>query len=201
MGQEVPAAMKPMLDAMVQQGLLTDAAGNKITSLEDAGVSFAMTMSEGFNRLIAEVEKLTRAIAVGLGIALDSIPDPTLTVHVRYDVPDLPDLPSEYSAQGGLVTAFGVQRFAAGGRVLPFRPMGTDTIPAMLTPGEMVLNRDQQISISDALAGRVAPDSGAGWKTLDGRLAAMEQGMARRDRTQRQAFRTMLTDALVRAGA
>lgn len=32
---------------------------------------------------------------------------------------------------------------AGGGRVLRFRSRGSDTVPAMLTPGELVLNRSQ----------------------------------------------------------
>ena len=42
---------------------------------------------------------------------------------------------------GGLVTPSGIQYLGMGGNVLPFRPRGTDTVPAMLTPGELVLTR------------------------------------------------------------
>jgi hypothetical protein len=44
-------------------------------------------------------------------------------------------------ATGGVVTAERIQRFATGGHVMAFRPRGTDTVPAMLTPGEAVLTR------------------------------------------------------------
>jgi hypothetical protein len=44
-----------------------------------------------------------------------------------------------HAALGGRVTQHGVQYLAAGGPA--FAPMGTDTVPAMLTPGEFVLNR------------------------------------------------------------
>lgn len=46
-------------------------------------------------------------------------------------------------ANGGVV-------YAAGG----FKPRGTDTVPAMLTPGEMVLNRGQQAELFDMANGR-----------------------------------------------
>ena len=85
MGMEVPAAMKPMLDEMIAMGLLTDAAGNKVTDLNDTGITFAMTMSEGFKSLIDEVKKLTDAIARGLGLAIHNVPP--LVVPVIYDDP------------------------------------------------------------------------------------------------------------------
>jgi len=73
MGQEVPEAMRPMLEAMVQNGTLLDANGNKVTDLEAAGVKFAMTMSDGFKSLISEVQKLTDIIARSLGVSLDTV--------------------------------------------------------------------------------------------------------------------------------
>lgn len=54
-----------------------------------------------------------------------------------------------HAATGGLVTPFGIQRFAMGGIVAPsFPSFGTDTVPAMLTPGEVVLNRAQQQALA-----------------------------------------------------
>jgi len=72
MGQEVPEAMRPMLEAMIQNGQLLDANGNKVTSLEAAGVKFAISMSEGFKMLVSEVQRLTEIIARGLGVSLDT---------------------------------------------------------------------------------------------------------------------------------
>lgn len=156
MGVEVPAAMRPMLEDMVKQGLLTDAAGNKITNLEDAGISFAITMSEGFKSLIAVVTKLTDAISRGLGLAIENIPDPEITGTVHWDVDNVPH-PDGFNADGastgGLVTATGIQHFSGGGRVLPFPRRGTDTVPAMLTPGEMVLNANQQKAVGALMSG------------------------------------------------
>ena len=56
-------------------------------------------------------------------------------------------------ARGGLVVPGGIQYFDRGGRVLPFLPKGTDTVPAMLTPGEIVINAAQQGRIASALVG------------------------------------------------
>jgi hypothetical protein len=86
MGAEVPIAMRPMIEQMIQMGLLTDAAGNRIMDLEGSGISFAMTMSEGFKALIKEVQALTDAISRGLGLAIASIPQPHVTGRVSWDV-------------------------------------------------------------------------------------------------------------------
>lgn len=51
-GQEVPAAMRPMLEQMAKQGELTDANGNKITDLSAAGVNFAETMTSAADRIV-----------------------------------------------------------------------------------------------------------------------------------------------------
>lgn len=52
-----------------------------------------------------------------------------------------------HAATGGIVTNFGIQRFAYGGPVMSLSAPSTDTVPAMLTPGEWVLNKQQQRDI------------------------------------------------------
>ena len=51
--------------------------------------------------------------------------------------------------QGGLVKANEIQRFQAGGNVLPFTSKGRDTVPALLAPGEFVINRNSVNSIGN----------------------------------------------------
>lgn len=66
-----------------------------------------------------------------------------------------------FSSGGGIVPQFlntGGLVYAANG----FQPKGTDTVPAMLTPGEMVLNKGQQSTLFDMLSGRVQQKSGGG---------------------------------------
>lgn len=55
------------------------------------------------------------------------------------------------AALGGYVTASGVQYLAMGGNVYRglFRPRGTDTVPAMLTPGEGVLSRRGMAALAE----------------------------------------------------
>jgi len=96
MGAEVPAAMKPMLEQMAKQGQLTDLAGNKIENLEDSGIDFSVTMTEGFKMMVDSVDKLTQVIAKSLNVAIDDTASaianiPTdVTVNIHYNDPGLP---------------------------------------------------------------------------------------------------------------
>jgi hypothetical protein len=155
MGGEVPEAMRPMLQKMVEMGTLTDASGNKIENLEDSGVSFAMTMSQGFQSLIESVGKLTDAISRGLGLAVDtsasklrnmprnidvgvSYVDPgferTHEVRVLYNTDGRTEIPGFASGTEGF------QNFGAG-------------TPVMLHGWEAVIPRDQTSAMPGLLSG------------------------------------------------
>jgi hypothetical protein len=90
---------------------------------------------------------------------LGNIDVPTIHVPVTFDIPDFPRIGEqpEGASTGGLVTRRGIQHFSGGGVVLPFIRRGTDTVPAMLTPGEVVLNKDQQRALNVALSGALKP--------------------------------------------
>jgi hypothetical protein len=138
---------------MVELGLLTDEAGNKLTSLE--GITFAETLSQGFTRVITAIERLVNAL-LGVGDTADRVArgiprNPFADWQVP--APEAPEPePGAGGAQGGLVTRHGIQHFAQGGRVLPFlRRRGADSVPALLTPGEVVLTEDQQAAVQAEL--------------------------------------------------
>jgi len=80
MGTDVPEAMRPMLQKFVDAHQLIDKNGDAITDLDDAGVNFTLSMSDGFRALIDEVHKLTDAITRGLTTAIENVP--ALTVPV-----------------------------------------------------------------------------------------------------------------------
>jgi len=83
----------------------------------------------------------------------DAFADLELHARIVYDWPVGGGVEPSPVARGGLVVPGGVQYFDRGGRVLPFLPKGTDTVPAMLTPGEIVINAAQQGRIASALVG------------------------------------------------
>lgn len=141
-GQPIAAAMRPMLEQMARMGLLTDAAGNKLEDL--TGINFSDSLSQGFQGVIDAINHMTDALQHFL-----DIPTPAKHVPVVFDLPDFlgGSVAVPGAALGGLVTSAGVQYLAPGGvvqragRLLRFVPRGTDTVPAMLTPGEGVVTR------------------------------------------------------------
>jgi hypothetical protein len=172
-GATIPAAMKPALERMLELGLLTDASGQKLTSLE--GLTFAETLEAQFSTLITTIEKLAAAISGKLGTAISNIPAPApVHIPIRFDIPDMPRF-----HDGGIV-----QRFAKGGRVLPFLSRGSDTVPAMLTPGERVLTV-QETQAYEAGASR----SGMSTAALERKLDQMMAAQATRDRNLPKAIR------------
>lgn len=75
LGQEVPNAMRPILEKMLEQGTLTDEAGNAITDLQDAGIKFSETMTEGFDRVVEKLGELIEKIGLA-NQELGKMPDP-----------------------------------------------------------------------------------------------------------------------------
>jgi hypothetical protein len=76
-----------------------------------------------------------------------------------------------------------VQHFAGGGNVLPFKPRGTDTVPAMLTPGETVRTAKQETALD------------TGQAMLAEKLDELNRRMAERDRS----LPKMIRDAILLA--
>jgi hypothetical protein len=152
MGTDVPEAMRPMLEKMVASKTLLDKNGDAITDLDEAGVDFTMSMSDGFKALIDQVGKLVDAIERGLSPAIANVPD----MEIRARVVPVEDNP----VQGGRNTyrpAVGrdpVESYQSG--TDGFRDFGTGT-PVMLHGLEAVVPFDESRSV-----GAFATVSGAG---------------------------------------
>lgn len=108
--------------------------------------------------------------------ALNDIPtdiNSTITVHTG-ELPDLTNLDGGRTVDvstGGLVMPGKILQFMRGGavpevpiyralgsRVIDFTPKGTDTVAAMLTPGEIVLNAAQQKHVAQTIVGNSVGD-------------------------------------------
>lgn len=76
-GQGIPQSMQPALQKMVEMGLLTDAAGNKLTSLD--GVNFTQSLEEGLRGTIEAIN----ALVVALGGIPTSIPAVNIPVNYQ----------------------------------------------------------------------------------------------------------------------
>lgn len=84
-GTEVPEAMKPMLQRMIDMGLLVDENGDKIEDLEGSGITFSTTLTQGFKGIIDKLDELIRKITGDLTTGLENIPSPTVSVDVEYN--------------------------------------------------------------------------------------------------------------------
>ena len=84
----------------------------------------------------------------------DEFSDLEIHVPIVFDIPRVPGFPIEQpepvpgASTGAKVLPFGIQHLAGGGWA-----RGTDTVPAMLTPGELVLNAAQQKNVARAMSG------------------------------------------------
>lgn len=65
-GTEIPMAMKPILESLIQQGLLFDAAGNQITDIGQ--LDFAETVTQQVQAIVDAVEQLVDALKAALGL-------------------------------------------------------------------------------------------------------------------------------------
>lgn len=128
--------------------------------------------AQAANLTTEQVNALANALGVNVSgaarDAADAINDIPTDVHVRTVFDNAPDygyFPNgtniSQAARGGYVTDSGVQYLATGGmaRILGFKPRGSDTVPAMLTPGEGVINRRGMAALSELNRGSVGGDT------------------------------------------
>lgn len=118
-GQEVPQAMQGMIDRAIELGLITDENGNAYNSAADAGITYALTMSQALTELVAVVKDLKDAL---LGV---SNTNPTTTVTVRRRVINDDDGGTVSGGQGGgNGGAYENPRGFASGGFVPATPGG-----------------------------------------------------------------------------
>lgn len=88
-GHALPEAMRPILQKMIDMGLLTDDAGNKLQDL--TGLHFERPLADAIDGLIGKMDQLIDKISTGLGGALRGLPS-----DLNINVPQL--------GSGGIVT-------------------------------------------------------------------------------------------------
>lgn len=109
---------------------LTEAIINLKTAVDDLIKSLKKLQQE-LQKTKQQMKQCTQA-AKELAAAINAIPDhKTITI----DIVTNGEVPS-FASTGGMITDHGVIYRSKGG----FTPKGTDTVPAMLTPGEFVMN-------------------------------------------------------------
>jgi hypothetical protein len=155
MGVQVPRELEPIIRKMIEMGMLVDKNGDKFTDL--AQVPFAESLTQGFDRVVAAINRMTDAFNGAAGAA-GNLANTAGGIGVGGGVPggggsgegggsvDGGGSGEVQVSRGGIIMGRGrVLHFRSGG----FVPHGTDTVPAMLTPGEMVIARD---SVESAVA-------------------------------------------------
>lgn len=187
-GQEVPVAMQPILQKMIDQGLLTDANGKKITDMKDLGVSFSETMTEGFQKVVDKLDELIQKIGGEIPAALKRMPtsvDVSVALNGKWNIPSVP---------GGSPVGFATEAFVR-------HP--TFAIVGDAPGGEFVLKPSTIQGIVD----RAAAAGAAGASTFDvsgleSRLdqqAAQLAGIQRSFATMPQSLARATRDALLQA--
>lgn len=147
--------------ALLEQAQAAGVVGEKQKPLQEQ-------MLDATNKIATAVTALAKVFGADLPAAAQTgakgVEDafakvhPKIDVDIRYNDPGFtPEV--DGAATGGMVTPRGIQHFAVGGLVQKlkgfqgFQSRGTDTVPAMLTPGELVLNKAQQQAVSSAMNG------------------------------------------------
>lgn len=154
-GYKVDDATQALIDQGLQQGLI----GPQFQSDADKMTQAIDKLIERFGQLIDKILGIVPA-ANTAGDAINNMPpppgsggstDPQGPVGHGGGLPHVGERPPGYPPDqqwpppgtqiwtGGYITPYGVQHLSLGGMV--WQPRGTDTVPAMLTPGELVIDR------------------------------------------------------------
>jgi hypothetical protein len=188
-GVSIPHALRPLLQQMLDAGLLVDENGDKLTDLSK--LTFADSPLEGG---IQDLEAAIRHLIAALGgvpgaiSAIGNTPVPTVTIPVQYYVPELPNIPgagsSDYNAyhMGGMV-----ERMHGGlNFIRAHSGLMVDEVPAILQTGEAVLNRR---ATSDLGSGTIAAMNGGSYTGGDSgsNAAILSTLVGIRDELARQA--------------
>jgi hypothetical protein len=101
-GTEVPLAMRPMIQQMLEAGRLIGANGEKLEDLED--VTWAKSMTQGFKDVTEAIYDLRDALVYGVGGAIDTVNSKEIRIRSSIDATD----------RGGEIEQEGINSFANG---------------------------------------------------------------------------------------
>lgn len=151
-GFKIPEGIRPIIQAMIDAGLLTDQFGNKLTGIGD--IEFEKPITEAIDDLIKALDRLidklsgvgneairTRGELEKIGDAMPRGSTGTDTGGTGTGGTEASPAPTGTPATGSNVPR---RRFATGGivgRILDFPPpQGADRIPILAAPGEGIVN-------------------------------------------------------------
>lgn len=117
-------------------------AGGAMQSMEDPAAKVAGIVMQAIANVALGFAQASASKATGAAGVLGWIAATTAGIATMVSTIAAIKSATEYHAQGGIV----------GMGSTPFIPRGTDTVPAMLTPGEVVLNQSQQRNLADNIS-------------------------------------------------
>jgi len=223
-GYKVGDSTQALIDQAKQQGLV----GETHKSVADQMLDLTQKIVEALDKLGGITHNDVGGAIAGLGSTSettfktvkdnaddaashinDTFRDLSFKVPVNFEPGDVPT-PEDAGAAaiGGLVADHAIQYLAGGGvaRLLRFTPRGTDTVPAMLTPGEGIVNRTGMSLLgSDGLQGLnhgQAPTTVLNFGELRDEMKAMREDnkqlrdqLARQQRDQARQFKKAVKEA------
>lgn len=138
-GTTIPENMRPWIAKLAESGRLVGENGEKITDIKN--LNFGGAMESQMDKLVRKLDELISKLA-GVKQGFDD---------TKGSAEGLAGV--DYTSGGGNTDGGDTTNASAGGLIGPngkllyfgrggFVPRGTDTVPAMLTPGEMVISRD-----------------------------------------------------------
>jgi len=163
------ANLKALIDKRdaLAKGVAAEAWEPVMGETEKADRAAIASLDEQIQRQAEQLAQLAKDTGQEMA---DSIKEALERLHINIDVgynlPNPPpggyggytpgrynpgDIGESAASTGGYVRNWGIEHFAMGGLV---SPRGTDTVPAMLTPGEVVLTAAQQRDLATGLTGR-----------------------------------------------
>ncbi len=184
--------------ALLAQAEAAGTVGEKFKSPADQMLDATNHIADAMDQLVAifkvALPDAAAAAAKQIQDSLNTIKAPTITVPVVIGTPSTATTTDATTvAPPGFATGGIVQYKAGGGNILPFIPRGTDTVPAMLTPGERVLTV-AQTKAYDASGTAAAPTTTT--QPIVVQLLAPDGGV-----TQEVALDFIVTSATRRTGA
>ena len=152
-GTKVPENMRPVLEAMLEQGKLTDANGKKLDDL--SGINFGPPVESAFDKIIGKLQELIDKLTGGAGFdkATQAASD-----FGRKATEAINSVPSEvrvrFRGEGDDLNDDGDPGFAGGtiSRGAWFRNFGTGTATT-LHGTEAVVRQDQAGAFAEAMGG------------------------------------------------
>lgn len=131
-GLEVPASMRPLLQALLDSGKLLDQNGEVMKDLSK--VKFGETLAESTSKLIAKISELIDALTKGMGGAIDGIrgkfqefadTEYDVRVNVKANWPEGP----EAGGSGGIAARTSSVMFPSGSYAEDADGMGPAAVP------------------------------------------------------------------------